>query len=388
MSVRKLTAGVLTILAMLGSVTSANAQEHFNDLPPVDPFAFDPDFRWFEPVYNMDLADMKAKHRAPTGWFATYDRLNLYASRPELLVNVNGETKLDSGWGDRYEVGYMTPEKKGWTFTATTYGVSESFLVREEAANRQDLDDIIANTRLDILPFEGNIPGTNYRFFDVGNTENQFDLQAYEMNKTWRLEPYHYGGILEPLIGVRFMRLQDTNRGTRLGTDGDLTAIGSLITPTIDGTDRFVTSISTTDNDMFGGQVGFRYFKYKERFTYSTDFRVFAGGNWQCARTNREELIIEYGGSPVGDGDVITGVQVDATAPDYERNEEAFVGFDLRGELGYQLTKMITMRAGFQIIDIGTGVWRGGNSENTIIGGEQDQDVFLLGGTFGLTLNH
>ena len=388
MSVRKLTAGVLAILAMLGSITGANAQDHSKNLPPADPFAFDPDFRWFEPVYDMDLADMKSKHRAPTGYFGTYDRLNLYASRPETNDNQGAENKLDDGWGHRYEVGFMTPKKSGWTFTYTELGVAEGNFVREEAANRVNTVAEVTNVGLDSFPFELNVPGTNYRFFDVGDSTNIFNFESYELNKTWRMEPYHYGGILEPFIGVRWMRLDDINQSTRLFTDGDITGIGGFIGSTLIGGDQLLTDQSFVENEMFGGQVGFRYFKYRDRFTYSADFRVFSGGNWACSTSNQEELLILYGGTPVGEGDDVTDVQQDQTVTTYERHEDIFVGFDVRGELGYQLTKMISVRAGFQVIDIGTGVWRGGSAIGRVDGGDMDQDLFMVGGTFGLTLNH
>ncbi len=56
-----------------------------------------PDFQWFEPVTNLDLADMKPKKRAHSGWFATYDRLNLYGSRPDTDYPQALDTKIDSG---------------------------------------------------------------------------------------------------------------------------------------------------------------------------------------------------------------------------------------------------------------------------------------------------
>ena len=398
MSVRKLTAGLLTVLAMLGGVARASAQEHFNNLPPADPFAFDPDFRWFEPVYDLDLADMKAKHRAPSGWFATYDRLHLYGSRPETDNPQDAETKLDSGWGHRYELGYMTPKDQGWTFTWTNNSVSAGFFVRREQANRYDGGDVINGSGdsgasdqffgFPTPPGEGNNLGTSYRWFDVGDTENVMDFNSYELNKTWRLEPYHYGGILEPLVGVRWMRLNDTNRAIRLNSFANVTSPGTLIGDSPFSGDQLLTSQSITDNEMLGGQIGFRYFKYRDRFTFSTDFRVFSGANWQSSKTNTEELVVLYDGPPVTVGDPPLSIQRTATLPSYERNEEAFVGFDIRGELGYQMTKMLSVRAGFQVIDIGTGVWRGGSAANNLFGGDQDQDLVMVGGTFGLTLNH
>ena len=58
---------------------------------------------------------------------------------------------------------------------------------------------------------EGNNLGYNFRFYNVGETQNVFKYQGYELNKTWRMTPYHYGGILEPLLGLRYMKLRDVN---------------------------------------------------------------------------------------------------------------------------------------------------------------------------------
>ena len=136
MSVRKLTASLVAILFILGGINSAKAQKRFDNLPPADPFEFDPDFKWFEPVYNLDLEDMKSKHRAPRGWFGTYDRLNLHGSRPENDDPQDAETKLDGGWGHRYEIGYMNEKDHGYAFTWTSSNVAQSFVIRQEAANR------------------------------------------------------------------------------------------------------------------------------------------------------------------------------------------------------------------------------------------------------------
>ena len=52
-----------------------------------------------------------------------------------------------------------------------------------------------------------------------------------------------------------------------------------------------------------------------------------------------------------------------------------------------QIAKMIQVRAGVQIIDIARGVWRGGDGTYTP-GGDTDQDYLMVGGTFGINLNH
>ncbi len=397
MSVRKLTASLLTALAMLGGVATVHAQEH---VPVADPFAFDPDFRWFEPVYDVDLADMKPSKRAPTGWFATYDRLNLYGSRPELdepaigglQGDTNAETKLDSGYGHRYEVGYMLPgEDKGWTFNWTENDVVDIYSVRRERLNRYNGGQVTGgsgdNDTFGAFGFETppgtrNNEGYSYRFIDIGTTQNFITYDSYELNKTWRMEPYHYGGILEPLVGVRWMRVRDINATQQFAlVPGEF--VGSIA-------EQLTSDTARTDNDMLGGQVGFRYMKAMDRFTFSSDFKCFFGGNYQCAQFDRTIETISYDDPvPIGDPPIFVQGAADQIRPVFDRNEEFFVGFDVRGEVGYQLTKMIQVRTGFQVIDIGRGLWRGGSGVGGTVGaGDNDQDYLMVGATFGISLNH
>ena len=394
MSVRKLTAGLL--LTLITSVFASNASaQNRGYSPAVDPFAFDPDFRWFEPVYDVDLDELKPEKRAPTGWFGTYDRLNLYGSRPETNFSpfIGGESKLDSGWGHRYEIGYMLPhEDNGWSFTYTENDVNDYFTVRHEAANRFLDDDADGGVTTDqfgrtVPAGEGNVLNYQVRFFDENRSINVFDYESYELIKTWRMTPYHYGGILEPMVGLRWMRLEDQNAQQQFIPAID-TLNGTVNLGILGLQDQLITDEAITDNEMITGQVGFRYFKYMNRFKYSADFRVFAGGNYQCSRFVRSNFIQSYGDDTTIDiGEPGVGIRFEATDPVVERNEEFVVGFDLRTTLGYQLTRMIQIQAGLQLIDIGTGVWRGGGA-NATLSGDRDQDLVMLGGSFGISLNH
>lgn len=395
MSVRKLTRSLLTALAMFGGMTLVNGQER---VPVEDPLAFDPDFHWFEPVYDMDLADMKPSKRASEGWFASYDRLNLYGSRPEINDSNVSETLLDSGYGHRYEIGYMVPDKEnGWLFNWTTSEAGQSSSVHVEALNRYNLNSLAdPDTGTTGPPFGELVPqvdqnnrGFNTRFYDVSDSENVFTLDTYELNKVWRLEPYHYGGILEPILGVRWMQFDDHNFFQNY--ESTFEAI-PLVGP-FGAAERLTTNQALTENNMLGGQVGFRYFKFRDRFTFSTDFRAFAGSNFQSSRaqTLTETTIYNFTANTVTIGQDSLAVDNTATTPIYTRNEEFFIGFDVRGEVGYQLTKLITVRAGFQVLDIGRGLWRGGPSiasgRNVLAGGDNDQDFQQVGYSFGLTLN-
>jgi hypothetical protein len=393
MSVRKLTASLFTTLALLGGIVtaSAGAPEHF---PVADPFAFDPDFRWFEPVYDMDLADLKPSKRAHSGWFATYDRLNLYASRPETEEPGSNETMLDSGWGWRYQIGYMLPgEDNGWLFNWTHQNTGAFFSVNQERLNRYNGDQVFGGSGgngVTGLPFgevvrqeEANNRGYNYRWYNVQDTENVIGYDSYELSKTWRLEPYHYGGIMEPMVGVRWMRILDINGFS----DYQSSLQNPPLTNPIFLTDieQLTTATARTENEMFGGQLGFRYTKFKDRFTFSSNFLVFFGGNWQTTKSQVVTEFTAYNGPAPGDG--VLKIENTATEPIYSRNEEFYVGFDLRAELGYQVTRLISIRGGFQLIDIGRGVWRGGDG-TVVPSGDNDQDLLLVGGTFGINLNH
>ena len=404
MSVRTLTAGLLTALAMLFGFASVHAQEHF---PAQDPFAFDPDFRWFEPVSNMDLADMKAKKRANTGWFATYDRLHLYGSRPEISRLVGGgattfgaEAKLDSGWGHRYEIGYMLPdEDTGWLFNWTSLYVGQSSVIPVERLNRIDLDGVVIAPGVPLTPEfvfdplqqDTNNIGLNTRMVFISDSENVFSYDNYELNKTWRMEPYHYGGILEPMAGFRWMRLNDyafdqtylsTVRGDTVTSGANPGSPGV----TLENGESLETDIRNTENEMIAAQLGFHYTKYRDRFTFSSDFRAFAGGSFQCSKFNNLKNAVEYDADTEG-ADVTRIFQSsNLQRPLYERNEETMIGFEVRGELAYQLTKSISLRGGFQVIDIARGVWRGSAVQDATVG-DNDQDVVMVGGTFGLTLN-
>ena len=392
MSVRKLTASLLAALAMLGSMAASDAQQY---IPPADPFQFDPDFQWFKPVYDMDLADMTAKQRAPVGWFATYDRLNLHGSRPDLFQAGRSVSTLDNGWGHRYQIGYMLPgEDKGWTFTSIESNVGELFKVRQERLNRINVQELDGTPIVAGPPFgeivrreEGNNIGYNFRFYDVTTTLNQFKLNSYALNKTWRLEPYHYGGILEPMVGMRWMRLKDINAFQTY--NHSLTPV-RFFAPTEDPTtfllgEQLVTNTALTNNEMFGGQFGARYFKTQNRFTYSGQFEVFFGGNWQHTQSTQSTEVTAY--TDAGTDEDVVYITSTETDPFYSNNEEFFFGYDLRTQLAYQVTSGFTIRGGVQLIHIAKGVWRGGDGR-FVVGGENDQDVVMVGGTFGAALNY
>ncbi len=367
-------------------VDDCSAQDQLSSHTPFqDPFAFDPDFRWFEPIYQADFEDIKPKKRANRGWFATYDRLNLYASRPE---GGPDESKLDSGWGNRYDIGYMLREDSGWLMSYIDMsgpGKFEGF--DRERLNRLNLDQLTGGGTVEprfglIVPrTDRNNPGFNTRFAAIRNSQNVIDFDSFELNKTWRLEPYHYGGMLEPMVGFRYMKFDDLFQ--RMDYDAGLFSdpTGALAP----GAAEIVTTEkSRAQNDMFGAQLGFRYFKFQDRFRYSAEMRTFAMANFQCNTLQTTEETTYYGGTTVTTGDDVLGYFINNTRPLIRDNQEFVFGFDARAEVSYQITKMIELRGGFQLIDIAQGLWRGRLTDPST---RTDQQALFVGGTFGIALN-
>jgi hypothetical protein len=391
------TAAMMSIACAATAVTPGIglAQVAPSHTPFQDPFAFDPDFRWFEPIYQADFEDMKPSKRANRGWFAAYDRMMLKVSRPE---GTPSETKLDSGWGHRYDLGFMTEEDNGWAMTYMDMDGPNAYDgFRRERLNllNEDQQVVILGVGDDgdpsftIFPeFVRNNPGFNSRFVDVNDSLNVADFRSFELNKTWRLQPYHYGGILEPLVGFRYMsfdsRFQDTSYTVGFFPDPAFPLLN------IAGFGEQVQQqISVAENDMFGGQVGFRYFKHVDRFRYSGELRVFTMANFQCnTEYVRSETVIyddAVTGTPnVGIGDEPVTILREKSNNIYGRNEEFVFGFDIRSEVSYQFTKMIEVRGGLQIVDLAQGIWRGRLTSPIA---RNDQDVFMVGATFGISLN-
>ncbi|WP_153557861.1 BBP7 family outer membrane beta-barrel protein [Roseimaritima sediminicola] len=384
MSVRKLTLGLMAILAITCGLRQASAQ-HGQHVPFADPLAFDPDFRWFEPVTGQDLMDMRPSKRASTGWFGTLDRMNLYVTRPE---NVPSYYQLDDGWGGRGEIGFMTEDDHGWLATLSYIdGPNAHNVVRTERINRLNPDDLVTSDddpeftdlRGQLVPMaDRNTPGFSERVYFPGESLNIMEMDTFELNKTFRLEPYHYGGILEPMIGFRYMQIEDTYFRAQYRSTEAIT-YPPLISLTDDPTEQLITDLSRADNQMFGGQVGFRYFKFYDRFMLSTDLRVFAMQNFQH---NEDRTIINttvYEDDSLGAETEI--YESTETARVVARNDEFAFGFDLRSELAYTITRDFSIRGGLQIYDVAQGVWRGR------INDANDQAVFMVGYTFGMTIN-
>jgi hypothetical protein len=138
---------------------------------------------------------------------------------------------------------------------------------------------------------------------------------------------------------------------------------------------------------MLLGQLGFRYFKHMNQFMLSTEFKAFAGHTFQSRDYTRIVQTATYedppaiGDQPVSDGD-FTGTTTVRT-----KNNATPVGFDLRAEGSYRAFRYLDLRAGFQLIYFGQGIWRGATPISGQRQFDNDQQLVMPGVTFGFAIN-
>lgn len=348
--------------------------------PFAEPLEFDPDWQFFAPIELQDVEELTPKKRANYGWFGTYDRANIWMSRSD---SEESSSLGDFTWGNRFDFGFMTEQDSGWSFTAWHVdGPNVYQNIYQERINRfNEDDDRVNDPTLDpVFPrSDRNDPTYNERVYILQDSLNVANYTSIEGNKTWRMEPYRYGGILEPLVGLRYAKVKDyamNDSYFRSDADGDPAELEQ---------ETLISNLNIVENQMLLGQVGFRYFKYYKRWMLAGEFRTFAGQNWQNRNYQLRQYRTVYDG--VGTGSEVT-LQDNSTGAFnlQDSNNEFVVGFDARFDAAYQVTRYVSLRAGWSFTDFTRGIWRGANPgygpQN-----RNDQDLILSGVTFGVTLN-
>jgi len=378
---RTLRTFVLTAAAMAGQLGFADSGYH----PFSEPVDFDPDWQLFAPMQLQDIEDLSPRQRAPYGLYLTYDRIYTGMSRPE----VNGASYLmDATWGNRWDFGWMNRRESGWSFSYQVVTGPNVYNGYEQLRLNGFTDTTQGNNNNNGLPFRpaafDNDLYTLERTYDVLQSVNVGDYSSFEANKTWRMEPYRYGGMLEPLIGLRYVKFVDTARSddyrSFLQNDpNDPTAI-------LGTAEVYTNDLIKSRNDMVLGQLGFRYFRNIRRWTLSSDFKVFAGHTFQTQEITKFVTTTIYpedvavGDEPLFDGDH-TGTTFNS-----RKNNETPVGFDVRAESAYCATKHLDLRVGFQMIYFGQGVWRGATPAQGF-NFDTNQHLIMPGLTFGFAIN-
>lgn len=367
---------VAVLTAIVASPTAFGQVYH----PLGDVLDVNPDWQFFAPVDVTEMLERSPRKTASTGWFATYDRTNLWVSRPEVEAS---SARGDFGWGNRWDVGFMNEEESGWLVSFRSMGGPNVYdRVLQERVNRVNEDDV--NDPADPLfpPDDRNDPQLGFRAYVLGDSLNVVGLTNFELNKTWRRSPYRYGGMLEPMIGLKYSTFNDTalnENYTR--TQNQITVPGGLLNE--NAVETLFSDTTTIKNSMIGGQLGARYFNHSGRWTLSGEFRAFAMQNFQDRTLARRQITTEYDG--VG-GDVVAQDPVTGTTFIQSSNQEFAFGFEARAEAAYSITNFFQVRGGIDVINFAKGIWRG---QNPGVGNEfvQDQAVEMAGFTFGVSVN-
>jgi Putative beta barrel porin-7 (BBP7) len=407
MSLRTIIASITTI-AVLGLLTTqANAQRQLHrgpayvdadgnnpDLwqPFVDTTAFPSDFQFFAPA---EFGEFGGGPDLNTGWFSTYDRVYIYMSRPEAEPT---STEGDFTWGNRFTLGYMSPENHGWFSEIWHISGPNNFNITEaERVNVLNTTDEINSTpgNVDLrsggtinaaatqnqgLPRsdQNDVVSEDRRYF-IRDSVNAADLSSFEINKSFRWKQQHYGSTFEPFFGFRYIKYQDFweqgaySRITDLGVDvGQVPPLTQ--DPTLLQNERFDVTKSTFSNNMVGGQIGTRWFKNKGRWNLSGEVRAFMFSNFQFQQTVVNSELTFYDATGVDEPP--EGVFLRNTLSNGNATEFVFGG-EVRAEAAYEVTRDIAIRVGITFMEFGRGIGRG----NTI--SANSEDVTMFGTTFG-----
>jgi len=369
---------VLTAMAVAGQVGLSFEGYH----PFSEPMAFDPDWQFFAPVQLQDLQDLTARQRANTGYFLTYDRLSIGVNRSE---TESANNRIDFTWGNRFDFGWMSSQESGWLFSAMNVSGPNVY----NQYNQQRLNQFLpVNAANAILPPAFQNDFDNERFYKIQDSLNVGSFASFEANKTWRMEPYRYGGILEPMVGLRYAFFGDTAANDTY-TRGFGLNLG-VVPPTINAeTETLLRDRVFTDNSMILGQAGFRYTKFINRWTLSNDFKFMAGHVYQSQQTSRLTTRSTYANPAAVQTPSVTENDTRGTTYAGAKGEGSTVGFDLKVEGAYKASKYIDLRGGFALLYFGRGIWRGQTITESGNGGARldDQNLIMPAFTFGVALN-
>ena len=199
------------------------------------------------------------------------------------------------------------------------------------------------------------------------------------------MEPYRYGGILEPMIGLRYANFADTAHND---TYNAFDIFDGALPPAIIGTGETLLQDNVqTDNHMLLGQIGFRYTKFINRWTLSNDMKFFGGQVYQNQQTSRIVSTATYDDAITAGDPPLTDNDHRGSSFSGRKNEESTWGFDLRVEGAYKATKYLDLRGGFGMIYFGNGIWRGSTITSQGPQFLQNQSVVMPAFTFGIALN-
>ena len=246
---------------------------------------------------------------------------------------------------------------------------------------------IAVNAGIQQRAFQNDI--ANERIYYIQDSVNVGSFASFEANKTWRMEPYRYGGILEPMVGLRYAFFGDGAANDTYST-GIVPALPLPSPPLLplQSFEQLVRDRVQTDNNMLLGQAGFRYTKFINRWTLSNDMKFFGGHVYQSQSSSVQTTTSSYAGPLPGVGVVaLSDNNHIPTLYSGRKGEASTIGFDLRVEGSYKATNNVDIRGGFALMYFARGIWRGSTVTETGNQSSDNQNLVMPAFTFGVALN-
>ncbi|WP_131282506.1 hypothetical protein [Blastopirellula marina] len=295
---RKMLWGLFVVAYSLAATTAfaqydqsySGFYQPFTDVPVEDY-----DFQWFAPpiteVYGQDGVDPK------TGPFFDYHRFYVNVTRGEAAPD---NSQGDVTWGNKIDAGWMSDEGHGWLLSTL------------------------------------HIDGPQVAERNVGSTV------SVGLNKMWRLDQFHSGLWIEPMIGVRYFQFKD--QSLRVSYEERFFPIRQIVP---------VDNHLAMENNMLLGQLGARMYTHRGHWKLYGEAQVFGGNNW-VYRMNQDDTYS-------------TGV----------------VGGEWTLGAAYYLTRELAIDINWNTIYMGRGVGRNPYASS----GDQQQSLFMSGVAFGFTFH-
>ncbi len=406
--------------------TYANASAPFsNSVPtqnswlPFKPMEVEPKWDWFGPAETSGYGNGP---RPKIGWFGSYERLFWSLSKPAgapvgtlqpfdplttILPPPDGPTVDNSfigatgAWGNRWEVGYVDVDSKGYLVSVLDHVSQGQFGTVDRPAFRVSDPSNLLDGFVPVV-----VPGLGSVTLDIGHLPSNFtriemknilQLNGVEVMRLYRAPRLHGGGLFELLYGVRWLQVTDTFTVSAFGGgERDETGHISLGGPTTNFTfpgnildaSRWNTRVI---NNLIGPQIGSRWSQQRGHWIFSLETRFLAAANFQNAvqSTDIGNLTILNQGR---DSNLTTAFRGIGSRTHNFWTTFAPVG-ELRVQTSYQVTSNVALKLGYTGLVVG-GMSRASNrvdydSPNLIgiLHGGVHQTFWSNGINFGVEVN-
>lgn len=246
-------------------------------------------------------------------------------------------------------------------------------------------------------------------FFDKLNVRNRTKIYSVEMNRLWQFDQNRRGGRWEIFAGTRYMRFRE---------NFDVTGLGRVVNPNNNGggggnnQPTMIVGIladskwnTAADNNLIGPQIGLRGSRRWGRLSLNAESRFAALANFQSvrqigtiadkARRQSELNSNNNGGNTMMNTTRILNAPLNLFATSFTHAFHATEFsplVEMRFDLSYQVWRNINLNAGWTGMYM-NGIARPSNMINYtlldmgILGGRNQQNVFIQGLNFGVEIN-